>query len=73
MWANPRDGGIFIGVDPAVFARFFPSETEEDVTAALGLSDNWRDFTGTDLDARLDQIEAFLKTLPRQDEDADSE
>ncbi len=68
VWANPRVGGIFIGVDPAVFARFFP-KTEEEVTAALGLSDNWRDFTGADLDARLDQIQKFLsEKLPRPDE-----
>ena len=71
VWANPRDGGIFIGVDPAVFARFFPSLTEEAVTAAIGLSDNWRDFEGAELDARLDQIEAFLNTLPSQDGDSE--
>ena len=71
VWANPRGGGIFIGVDPAVFARFFPSRTEEEVTAAIGLSDNWRDFEGPELDTRLDQIEAFLKKLPRPDAESE--
>ena len=56
---------------PAQFAEFFPPLTEAEATTALGPYDPRAHFTGADLDARLDQIEAFLKTLPRQDDDSE--
>ena len=65
IWANPRNGGIFIGIEPASFARFFPSLTEEKVAAEIGLDDNWRDFAGAELESKLDRVEVFLKTLPQ--------
>ena len=73
MLARPERGGIHMHAGPAQFAEFFPPLTEADATVALGPYDPRAHFAGADLDARLDQIEAFLKALPRPDEDADSE
>ena len=67
MLARPERGGIHMHAGPAEFAEFFPPLTEADATAAIGPYDPGAHFTGADLDARLDQIEAFLKTLPRPD------
>ena len=68
MLARPERGGIHMHAGPAKFAEFFPPMTESDATAALGPYDPRAHFTGADLDARLDQIEAFLQNLPQQDE-----
>ncbi|MYE45953.1 MAG: DUF91 domain-containing protein [Chloroflexi bacterium] len=72
IYARPRNGGIYIAVHPEVFAEFFPPLTESGITEAFGPPGVSGHFTGPSLDARLDQIEAFLKTLPSQDAD-DSE
>ncbi len=73
IYARPRGGGLGIQVHAPTFAEFFPPLTEDDVAEALGADLRTTYFEGAELDARLDQIEAFLKTLPRPDEDADPE
>lgn len=65
MLARPERGGIHMHAGPAQFAEFFPLLAEADAKAALGPYDPRAHFTGADLDARLDQIEDFLKILPR--------
>ena len=70
MYARPEGGGINILAGPAEFAEFFPPVTEEEATAAIGPYEQFgraTHFAGAELDARLDQIEAFLQTLPRGD------
>ncbi len=71
MLAKPERAGIHMHAGPAKFAEFFPPLTEDDATAAIGPYDPRAHFTGADLDARLDQIEAFLQSLPRGDDAAD--
>ncbi len=68
MLATPERGGIHMHAGPAKFAEFFPPLTEAEATSAIGPYDPRAHFTGADLDARLDQIEAFLKTLPSPDD-----
>lgn len=70
IYARPQDGGIYVAVHPEVFAEFFPSLTESEITETFGPPGVSGNFEGPELDARLDQIEAFLKTLPRQDDDS---
>lgn len=70
IWANPRNSGLFIGIDPAAFARFYDSITEERVVSEIGLAENWRDFAGSELDERLGRIERFFGAL---DQTADSD
>ena len=65
MLARPERGGIHMHAGPAKFAEFFPPLTEADATAAIGPFDPRAHFVGEELEARLNQIEAFLKTLPR--------
>lgn len=64
MYAKPEDGGIWVSAGPSAFAEFFPF-SEQEVEEAIGPAGRSEHFTGTGLDARLDQIEAFLETLPR--------
>ena len=74
MYARPEAGGIVLSAGPRRFAEFFPPLTEDHAMAAIGPYEHPAPhLVGADLDARLDQIEAFLKTLPSQDEDGDSE
>ena len=69
MYARPEAGGIVLSAGPAGFAEFFPPLTEDEAMAAIGPYEHPAPhLTGADLDARLDQIEAFLQTLPRPDE-----
>lgn len=66
MYARPEEGGIALSAGPAAFAEFFAPLTEDEVTAAIGAYEPeplYRD--GDELNARLDQIEKFLTTLPR--------
>lgn len=65
MLARPERGGIHMHAGPARFAEFFPPLTEAEAESAIGPYNPRAHFTGADLDARLDQIEAFLQTLPR--------
>ena len=67
MLARPEQAGIVLHAGPAQFAEFFPPLTEEEATAAIGPQEPGRDGyrAGEELDSRLDQIEAFLKALPR--------
>ena len=68
MYARPEAGGIVLSAGPEGFAEFFPPLTEDEATAAIGPYEHPAPhLTGADLDARLDQIETFLKTLPRPD------
>ena len=72
MYARPAEGGISLHAGPAQFAEFFPPLTEDEATGAIGPYDPRPPrLSGADLDARLDQIEAFLRTLPRGDGAAD--
>lgn len=74
MYARPEAGGVVLSAGPEAFAEFFPPLTEDEAMAAIGPYEHPAPhLMGAELDARLDQIEAFLKTLPRPDEDADSE
>ena len=70
MLAKPERDGLHMHAGPDKFAEFFPPLTEAEAAAAIGPFDPKAHFTGADLDARLDQIEAFLKTLPRADDGA---
>ncbi len=65
IYAGPRDSGMFLPASPEAFAEFFPPLTPDEVTAAIGPYLAHHPYEGADLDARLDQIEAFLNTLPR--------
>lgn len=62
IYAAPRGGQIHIAVHPEVFAEFFPGRAAPEIRG---------DFAGPELQARLDEIEAFLQTLPRADVGAD--
>lgn len=73
MYARPEAGVVVLSASPEAFAEFFPPLTPDEVSQRIGLPDKGQRLGGEALDARLDQIEAFLKTLPRQDEDAESE
>ena len=75
MYARPESGGIVLSAGPAGFAEFFPPLTEEEATAAIGPYEpgGAPHLAGAELDARLDQLEAFLQSLPRAGEDADTE
>ena len=67
MLARPEQGGIVLHAGPAQFAEFFPPLTQEEATAAIGPQEPGRAGYrgGEELDARLDQIETFLRALPR--------
>ena len=68
MYARPEAGGIVLSAGPDGFAEFFPPLTEDEAMVAIGPSEHPAPhLAGAELDARLDQIEAFLKTLPRPD------
>ena len=70
MYARPEAGGIVLSAGPAEFAEFFPPLTEDEATAAIGpYSSESLFLAGAELDARLDQIEAFLTALPRPGDD----
>ena len=69
MYARPEAGGIALSAGPAEFAEFFPPLTEDEAKAAIGPYEPEPHLAGADLDARLDQIEAFLKALPRPGDD----
>ena len=73
MYARPDSGGIVLSAGPAQFAEFFPPVTEEESTAAIGPSESGRapHLSGADLEARLDQLEAFLRSLPRVEDDGE--
>ena len=72
MYARPEAGGIVFSAGPVGFAEFFPPLTEAKATAAIGPYQHPAPhLVGPDLDARLDQIEAFLNTLPPQDGDGE--
>ena len=65
MYARPEPGNIVISAGAREFAEFFPSVTEEEANAGLGATPGGVFLSGADLDARLDQIEAFLqRTFP---------
>ena len=71
MYARPEAGGIVFSAGPDGFAEFFPPLTGDEAMAAIGPYEHPAPhLVGADLDARLDQIEAFLQTLPRQDDGA---
>ena len=72
MYAKPESGGIVLSAGPADFAKFFPRLTEEKATAAIGPYEpgSAPHLSGAELDARLDQLEAFLKSLPQAEDDA---
>ena len=68
IYAGPRDSGMFLPASPEAFAEFFPPLTPDEVTAAIGPYLAHHPYEGADLDARLDQIETFLREkLPRPD------
>lgn len=71
MYARPEQGSIVLHAGPAQFAEFFPPLMEEDAVAAIGSLKTGRAAyrAGDELDACLDQVEAFLGTLPRPSED----
>lgn len=71
MYARPEKGGIVLSAGPAAFAEFFPPLTEDEATAAIEPRGRGRSphLAGAELNARLDQIEAFLKDLPRPHDD----
>ena len=73
MYARPEQGAIYLHAGPVQFAEFFPPLTEEDATAAIGSFGSGRAAyrAGTELDACLDQIEAFLRALPRPNEEGE--
>lgn len=71
LFATPQDRGMSIGVRSDTFAEFYPPLTALKVEQALPLGANGTQLTGGDVDAWLDRIEAFLRTLPRGDGAAD--
>ena len=73
MYARPEPGAIVLSAGPAQFAEFFPPLTEEEATAAIGPYEprGAPHLTGADLEARLDQIEAFLRSLRRPGSDGE--
>ena len=74
LYARPEDDGLAIGVSPDKFAEFFPPLTEDEVTRSVRMNNDGAVLSGAELDARLDQIETFLKEkLPSPDDGDDSE
>lgn len=71
MYARPETDGLAVGVSPDKFAEFFPPLTQDDVARSVEMARDGVALSGTELDARLDQIEAFLQTLPRADGNGD--
>lgn len=71
IYARPEKNGLTVGVSPDKFAQFYPKFTEDDVTRAIDPEQDGVPLSGVGLDERLDQIEAFLETLPRADGDAE--
>ena len=71
IYARPADGGLGIQVHGPTFVEFFQPLTEDVVSAAVGADTRTIYYEGAELDARLDQIEAFLNTLPPQDGDGE--
>lgn len=72
MYARPEQGGIYLHAGPAQFAEFFPPLTEDEVAVAIGSFENGAVYpAGNELDACLDDIEGFLRTLPRRGEDGE--
>ncbi len=71
IYARPGEGGLHIQVHAPTFVDFFPPLTEEEADAGIGADTRTLYFADHELDARLDQIEAFLQTLPSTDEEAD--
>ena len=68
MYARPEKDGMAVGVSPDKFAEFFPPLTEDEVTRSVSMNNDGVVLYGAELDARLDQIETFLKeNLPRPD------
>ena len=70
IYARPEADGLTVGVSPDKFAAFYPM-TEDAVSSAIDMERDGETLAGVELDARLDQIEAFLQTLPSADEEAD--
>ena len=72
MYARPEQGCIYLHAGPAQFAEFFPPLTEEEATTAIGSLRSGAAYrAGAELDACLDQIEAFLRALPRPDDEGE--
>lgn len=71
IYARPGEGGLHIQVHAPTFVDFFAPLTEEDADAGVGADTRTLHFADAELDARLDQIEAFLKTLPSASGDAE--
>ena len=72
MYARPEAGGIVFSAGPEGFAEFFPPLTEDEAMVAIGPYEHPAPhLAGAELDARLDQIEAFLKTLPPPDAESE--
>ena len=71
MYARPEQGGIVLSAGPAAFAEFFPPLTEHEASAAIGSPEpeGAPHLSGSDLEARLDQIETFLRSLSRPGND----
>ena len=60
MYATPRSGGMHIAVGPGAFVEFFDVK-EEVAVEALRPGDVDQFLVGEALDARLDQVERFLR------------
>jgi hypothetical protein len=73
IYARPVEGGLRIQVHAPTFVDFFSPLTEEEANAGIGTDTRTLYFADAELDARLDQIEAFLQTLPSADEEADED
>ena len=71
MYARPEAGDVVLSASPEAFAEFFPPLTPDEVSRRIGLPDEGVRLRGEDLDAALDQIEAFLKELPRPDAESE--
>ncbi|MCY4614875.1 MAG: endonuclease NucS [Chloroflexi bacterium] len=71
IYARPTAGAIGIQIHAPTFVEFFPPLTDDAVSLAVGADTRTIFYEGSELDARLDQIEAFLRTLPRGDDAAD--
>ena len=68
MYASPQGGGLRIFTGPQQFNEFF-GIAEDEAAEALGSDNDGRVLAGTELKARLDQIEMFLTAhLPRPDD-----
>ena len=71
IYARPGEGGLHIQVHAPTFVDFFSPLTEEEADAGIGADTRTLHFADGELHARLDQIEAFLGTLPRGGEESD--